>query len=312
MAMCRVFGLFLFFMSFSACRSLQTEPQLADLAPEHIKKVEQAYVHMKENNFLKSARIYDELSQLLKGKSVESMMLFNAGSSYRMLKDCQKSISRYRSMIEKSVNQLPLKSRGLLEMSYSYECLGDIKASFLALKDAGDLRVYLPVDHNQIVYPARLSIAYAWFGKKEKAENYKSFALTGVLQSKTRYTSEETMKNVLSELFFTMGRSYTLKDNLKLSFFVPAFSYHQLYLLQSLFLDHSKWSKKAKKELVSLFDRLYLLLYPLKMKERLKYKKELARAFQDGRKVVGAEKSSTWNLFYRKQVKKIKPLLKMK
>lgn len=285
-------------------------PRISDLSTEQRKELEQALVHLKEKEFEKAAKIYDKLAQALKGKSVEAMMLFNAGGSYFQLKDCETAVTRYRHMIERSLNQLPLKSRGLIEISQAYECLGDLKSSFLSLKDAGDLRTYLPIDINQIVYPARLSLAYSWFGEKDKAENYKNFALTGVLQSKTRYNTEKKLNQDLSQLFLSMGKSHILQKHLKPKSFVQAFSYHQLYLLQSLFLKDKEWSQQAQKELGFLFDKLFVTLSSLSQKNRAKYKDIVYLAFEEGQKMIQKEKFSPWKLFYNKQTRKIKPLFK--
>ncbi len=293
----------------SSCQLLLKSPKPSDLSPSQLKEMDQALIYVKEKDFLKAVNIYDQLSKELRGKAVEVMMLFNSGSNYRNLGDCDKSIVRYRRMLERSLKQFPLKARGLMEIGYSYECLGDIKASFLSLKDAGDLRSYLPREVSQVIYPARLSISYSWFGKKKEADKYKSIALTGVLQIKNQYKSQpEVLKN-MSRIFYFMGKSYMSKKNLKVDSFLQSFSYHQIYLLQSLFLKDKEWSLKSKKEMDLLFDKLHSVFLSANKDTKKKYKKLIQQSLEEGQKMIQMEKTLKWKTFYKKQMKKIQRLL---
>ena len=122
-------------------------------------------------------------------------MLFNAGVAYKEAGQCKKALIRYRQLLDRSLKQLPFKARGLMEISYVYECLGEIELAFLSLKDAEQVRSSLPWILNQIVYPARLAIAHAKLAQMTEAERYKSLSLTRVLQSKTAFLQKRSSTN---------------------------------------------------------------------------------------------------------------------
>lgn len=292
-----------------SCSSLNKKVITSDLSPSQFKDFEQAIIYIKEKNFLKAAEIYDNLSRQVKGESMEAVLLFNAGSTYMKLGDCERAIARYRRAIERSLKQPQLKTRGLMEISYSYECSGDLKASYLSLRDAGDLRIQLPLEIRRMVYPARLSIAYAWRGQKPKAENYKSFALTGVLQNKMHYSSSKELESNLSRVFYLMGKSYTSTENLKDRSFVRSFSYHQFYLLQSIFLNNKDWSHRSKKEMSLLFDKLVYVFARSSFQDKNKYKIEISKAIKESQILIKREKLDQIESFYNKQFLKIKKFL---
>ena len=112
------------------------------------------------------------------------------------------------------------------------------------------------------------------------------------------YPSEEALKKGLSRVFYDMGRVHVKKTHLKPEAFISAFPYHQLYLLQSLFLKEGFWSSKAKEELVRAFENLRLALgkKPLKTK----YKDYILLSLKEGRLLVKKEKNSDLKAFYLK------------
>ena len=183
-------------------------------------------------------------------------MLFNSGSLYRQLGDCEKSVDRYRKTLEKSLRNPTLKSRTLLEISYSYECLGNFKSSYLSLKDLEYSKTHLSQELAKFVYPARLGIAYSWMGKKSQAKRTKLSVLKEMAIHKTLNPSDKKLENHSIFLFYSMGKSHTKITNLKDQKFIRAFPYHQFYLLQSILFNNKDWSHRSKKELAKLFDNL--------------------------------------------------------
>ena len=288
------------------CVSPSKRANKNSLTQEQIDKMDQALLLMENQEFLKGAGIYDELAQTLKDKSSQILMFFNAGVAYKESGQCKKALIRYRQLLDRSLKQPSFKARGLMEISYIYECLGNTELSFLSLKDAEKVRSSLPWILNQIVYPARLAIAHARLGKIAQAEHYKSLSLTRILQSKTAFSSEKELNEQMSRIFYLMGRSFVKTENLKAESFFQSFSYHQLYLLQSLFLKDKIWSKLSKKELEFLFDKLVFALS--KFKDKQKYRKLLVRTIEDAHVLIKKEKSKKWEVFYSK---KSKPVLKL-
>lgn len=290
-----------------SCSSFTKKAKTASFNEEQINQMDQALVFMKNKEFLNGAKIYDELALILKDSSSQSLMLFNAGVAYKEAGQCDKALLRLRKLLDRSLKDPSFKARGLMEISYIYECLGDEELVFLSLKDAGQVRTSLPWVLNQVVYPARLTIAYAQLGQIPKAELYKSLSLTKILQSKTAFSSEKELNEQVSRMFYLMGRSYVKKERLQPEAFFKAFPYHQLFLLQSLFFKDKIWSDLSKKELDTLFDKL---LFAVKgFKDKYKYKKLLEQAVQDALVLIRKEKSKKWESFYSKKSNKVLRLL---
>lgn len=272
-----------------------------------IDKMNQALSFMKNKEFLKGAFIYDELARTLKDDSSNFLILFNAGVAYKEAGQCKKALIRFRKLLDHSLNDLNFKARGLIEISYVYECLGDDELAFLSLKDTEKLLSSLPRILAEVVYPARLAIAHARLEQRPKAEHYRFLSLTKVLQAKKAFSSEKELNEQVSRMFYLMGRSYVKKENIKASAFFKAFSYHQLYLLQSLFLKDKTWSKLAETELNLLFEKLIFSLSNLK--NRQKYKKLITQTLEEARVLIKKENSKKLENFYSKKSQAVLKLL---
>ena len=288
----------------AACASSKKK---ISFSKKEMNQMDQALSLMQNKEFLNSAKIYDELSQNLKNSKARSLMLFNAGSAYKEAGLCKKALIRYRRLLDRSLKDPSFKARALMEISCIYECLGDAELAFLSLEDAKTSRSFLPWSLNQIVYPARLAIAHARMGQISEAEHHKSLSLTNILQSRTAFSSEKELNERAARMFYLMGRSYIQKKHLKPEVFFKAFPYHQLFLLQSLFLKEKIWSKLAEEELNLLFDKLLFAVQNTKDKQ--KYKKLLTKTIKDARILIKKEKSKKLESFYSKRTRQILNLL---
>ena len=289
------------------CVSHSKKTSKFSLTQEHMDQMDQALMFMKNKEFLKGAWIYDELAHTLTDSSSKILMLFNSGSAYKEAGQCKKALVRFRELLDRSLKSLPFKARGLMEISYVYECLGRTDLAFVSLKDVQKFRSSLPWVLNQIVYPARLSIAYARLGQSSKTEHYKSLALTRILQSKTAFFSEKELNERVSRMFYLMGRSYVQKDHIQPEAFFKVFPHHQLFLLQSIFLKDETWSTLSQQELNLLFDKLNFALSQFKNKQ--KYKKLLTQAIEEAHKLIQNEQSKKWESFYYKKSQTVLKLL---
>lgn len=296
--------LFLFLIH---CQSFKKQPMASDLSSLQRNAMNKALEFVRSGEFLKAASLYDTLAQELRGQPAEIVFLFNGGSSYRGGGDCVSSVKRYERLLDRSFNKDLFKARGLLEISYSYECLGEIKASYLSLSDISSLQNHLPKEIQIAVYPARLSLALARFQQFDKANGYQAIALNGVLQLKMKHLSEASLKKDLSRIFFNMGQIYVKEAYLKPLAFLSSFPYHQLYLLQSVFLQDDVWSPRSKKELSRGFEILQLALK--KKHPETQFKEYLRLSLKEGQFLVEKEKSPDLKSFYLNLSKKILPLL---
>lgn len=270
-------------------------------------QMDQALLLMKNKDFENAAKIYDELAGSLTDPSSKILMLFNAGTAYKESGQCKKALTRLRTLLDHSLKYPMFKSRGLIEISYVYECLGNTDLAFISLKDAQKFRSSLPWDLNHVVYPARLTVTYARLGQISKAEHYKSLALTRILQAKSSFSSEKELNERVSRMFYLMGRSYVKKEHIHPESFFRAFPYYQIFLLQSLFLKDKTWSNLSRQNLNILLDQLFYTLSNLK--DIQKYKKSITQSIEEGRILIKKEHSKEWNFFYHKKSKPILTLL---
>ena len=285
-------------LNLTACLSSSQKTYKMTISQKQVKKMDQAFALLKSRDFLNAGRIYDELAFSLTHPPSRVLMLFNAGVAYKSAGQCQKALLRFRKLLDQSLKNPSFKSRALLEISYTYQCLGKIESAFLSLTDLAKVRLSLPWELHQVVYPARLAIAYAQLGKRSQAEQSKSLVLARIIQSKTAFSSEKELNERMSRMFYLMGKSYMQKDHIQAVAFFKSFSYHQLFLLQSLFLDDKTWSRLSQEELTLLFDKLVFSLSHFKDKD--KYKEFLLKSMEEGRALVQNEKSEKWKRFYAK------------
>lgn len=298
----------LIFLLLASCKLSDKKPLSVNLTPLQTANMTRALELVRSGEFLKAARLYDQLAREQRGKPSEVVFLFNGGSSYREGEDCARSVQRYQRLLDRSFKEPLFKARGLVEISYSYECLGNIKAGYLALSDANSLRGHLPKNFQRAIYPARLSLAHARFQQFDKADSYQSLALNGILQLKMEYPSEEALKKGLSRIFYDMGRVHLGQSvHLKPEAFISAFPYHQLYLLQALFLWDDFWSGRAKKELMEAFKNLHLSFIREKSL-KVQYKDYILLSLKEGQVLVEKEKSPGLKSFYIKESSKIRSL----
>ena len=266
-------------------------------------KLEKALKLMEQKDFLRAGQLYDSLSMNSKNSSVKILSLYNSGLAYKSAGDCETSLSRFRSVLDKSFKKLlEYQAISLLEISSVYECLGKNDMSLSSLKDLEKKIKYLTLSFQQILYPARLSIAWSQQGDFKKANEYQSLSLTKILQYK-KGLAQKDLKKELARLFYLMGKSYMKKEHLQTKPFIFSFIYHQIFLLQSLFMEDEKWSSLATVELDRLFDNLAFLLSQTENKEQ--YKKIVEKSLKIGFSFIEEEKSKDWKNYYYKKSKQI-------
>ena len=294
-----------------SCASRPASIKKSQLSPQQIQQLEMGKQFMINENFSKAAQIYDSLSLALKNSSAQVLALYNAGVAHRSDGKCRESLDRFRSLLQKSFKKFTnFKAHALLEISFSYECLGQQDLSLSSLKDLEKFLLELPVATREILYPARLALAWAKNSDSEQAQAYQSLSLNKIIDYQKSFSNKEKLNKDLSRLFYLMGKSFETKEALKAESFIPSFFYHQLFLLQAWFLDHKPWSQTAQTELTQLFDKLsYTLSQSPNPQE---YKKTVEKALKAGSVMIQNEKKPSWRAFYNKQSQKIKPLLSEK
>ena len=291
-----------------SCVSRSPAIKKSQLSDQQIQQLEVGKQFMKNKNFSKAAQIYDSLSLALKNSSAQVLAIYNAGVAHRSAGNCSDSLNRFRSLLQKSFDSFTnFKAHTLLEISFSYECLGQQDLSLSSLKDLEKFLSELPLSTREILYPARLSLAWAKNGDTDQAQAYQSLSLNKIIEYQKSFKNKEKLNEDLSRLFYLMGKSFENKKTLNPDSFISSFFYHQLFLLQSLFLNNKPWSLTAKKELSQLFDTLSYALSQSPHPQ--KHKKTIEKALKAGSVIIQNEKNRSWLAFYNKQSQKIEKIL---
>ena len=299
-----------FILNLISCASSPQKITRSQFNEFQFQKLEEAFKLMEKKEFLKAGQIYDSLSINSKGSPIQILSLYNAGLAYKSAGNCKTSLSRFRSVLDKSFKKLhEYQAISLLEMSLVYECLGQNDNSLSSLKDLEKKLNFLALNFQQILYPARLSIAWSKQGDFKKASLYQSIAFSKILEYKKRL-DKKSVKEEISRLFYLMGKSYVKKEYLQEAPFISSFLYHQIFLLQSLFMKNKKWSSKAQIELDQLFENVIELLSQAEDKQ--KHKKIMEKSLKIGSSLVEKEKSKKWTTYYNKKSKLIQKALSHK
>lgn len=271
-------------------------------------KLEQGFKFMEKEEFLKAGQLFDSLGLDLKNSPGQIVSLYNAGLAYKSAGLCKKALSRFRSVLNRSFKDFKVfKARSLLEISSIYECLGDTNLSLSSLKDLEKFLSHLPIISQNILYPGRLSIAWANYGDAKQAETYMSLSLQKILEYKKTFKSEKEMTSEISRLFYKIGRSHVKTEYIKTENFISSCFYHQVFLLQALFLKDPVWSPKAKKEISLLFKKLHFALS--KEKDKKKYEAQVRKILNAGSSMIKKEKSKKWESFYKMKSQSILALI---
>lgn len=291
---------------FTSCEFLtKKEPYV--LTPSLVLQKDQAASLIKDKQFLQAAKIYKKLSQQIPKNSLKQAMLLNSGVAYQLAGHCKQALNSYKKLLASSLKIPFFRAKAHIETSFAYECLGDSKNSFVYLKRLESFLSVLSKMFYQIIYPARLTLVKAKLGQMYQAESFKNLSLERVIKFQKSIYLEKDLNERVSQVFYLMGRSYVKKSLLNPDSFLKSFFYHQLYLLQSLFLKDKTWSPRAKKELHELFDKLIFALS--KKSYRLKYKKLIIQNIADGKLLIKKENSKKLKTFYFKKSQTILKIL---
>ena len=186
-----------------------------------------------------------------KKQQASQLSLFNQGAIQLQNKKCQEAVKTYKTLLKSPIER-DLKTSSLMKLSEAYECLANYKKSLEVLE-----KIKLPhasAELEYILYPARLSLAYMKLGKTRLGKIYQDRALNGLLSLKNIISTQKDMQS-LSRLFYIIGRVHTKTELIDASF-LRTFYQHQVYLLESVFFNHTYWAAISKKHLNDLVSAL--------------------------------------------------------
>lgn len=277
-------------------------------------KFEDGMQALNQKNYAQAAEIFDHLADDHPASQFDLISIYNAGLAHEMMGDCKAALHRYRQIVQGSTKTFQrILSQALYRMSMAYECLGNEKMTILALLDTSRRSRYLPDEVAKAELPARLAVAYARTGQRQRALHYFKMASNGlkkVLSSRSRSSAEAALA---SRVLYSMGQLTVPQRNLTAApdAYLKGLSLQQPYLLQSAELGYKPYSINAADDLKFAYENV-LKLVPAKDADARVYLENALQDMAELKKIRLPESGNLVNEIFDvigKQEKKVKARL---
>ncbi len=212
--------------------------------------------------------------------------LFNAGSAYLQLGQCDKSKSVLSELAQQVDDDYKFKPQILLQLHYSYECLNEPHKALAVLKDVDKRRAFLSDEVKLVEIPARFSILYAQIKNDNQALRFQNLALKGLKTIKSSIKDSAVLAETASKLFYVMGKSRVHEQHLKIHEYLLTLPYHQIYLTQSFLLSDSVWAPQSRTELQRLYSKLWPAYKKLPAHQKKTYKNKIMQSINNFQKIA--------------------------
>ena len=294
------YSLFLF-----ACTSInkKNNPQFSNISPEIKKKFQDSIRLMERGRYKNAIQGFRAVTEKHPRGLLNWSARFNIASSYQKMKNCKKSKEIF-SLLTDDIEDSAFKTQALLQLHYSYECLGNLEMSLLVLKDVEKKDRNLDESSRLVEIPARFSILYAQMQNEKKSLFYANKAFEGIELVKAPIKDTAIAEKTASKLFYFMGRSLVKGSVLNLEHYLPAFPHHQIYLVQSYLLNDPLWSPQAEKELKHLYDKLWSAYKKTSEKKKPIYKHKVIQNITKFQTLVRDSSSPSLNKLSASIIKK--------
>ena len=124
----------------------------------------------------------------------------------------------------------------------------------MALKQGMELNRDLSVEEKSIEYPFRLSLAYFRAGELEKGKEFQERVVTNLNLLKSSFLVASEAEEKFAEIFYQIGRTYVKAQHIDLKSYLRIFTWHQMYLCQSVMMNVEEWQTKSLYELNKLYN----------------------------------------------------------
>lgn len=237
--------------------SQQTKASSPDYAV--LQKFQRGSEHMDNGEYKKAAQIFESIVVENPTSQVDLLALYNVGSAHESLRHCKKAAKYFRKTAKASRGTFfKIEAQALLRLSYAYECLRRDDKVVISLIDIRRKTNYLPRQIGLAEVPARLGAAYARLGNQKLAEQFFREAEKGIHSLRDDNKDPYGQKELLAQTLFLMGKidknTFSFKKPRR---YISLLNHQQVYLLKSVELDNKKWSKRAVRHLIELYDHLW-------------------------------------------------------
>ncbi len=279
--------LLIFLLFLSSCSSADKKSQMAySIPPKYKREFKSALDNLESGRYELAIKGFESIARKQKTGHLKWSALFNAGSAYLELNKCHKAKAVLSELAKQVDNDYNFKPQILLQLHYSYECLNEPRKALAVLKNVDKRRVSLEEEVRLVEVPARFSILYAQIKNDNQALRFQSLALKGLQTVKSAIKDEVTLKRTASKLFYIMGHSRVYEQHIKIHEYLLALPYHQIYLTQSFLLSDSVWTPQSKKELESLYSKLWPAYKKLSASQKKMYKNKIIQSINNFQKIA--------------------------
>ena len=289
---------FLFCLSIASCTSAGKKTGSDSAVPAKYQKAFKTALNDLENEQYESAiKGFKNIAQKEEQGFLHLSALFNVGSAYQKLKKCNDAQKVFSEISEKSKEDSIFKVQSLMQLHYAHECLGEPEKALNALKLAVKKEDQLNETSRLVEVPARLSILYAQMKQDSQSLVFRDKAFEGIKKIKSPIKDKRIVAQTAAKLFFIMGQSLVHPDSIKMNQYLLALPHYQIYLIQSYLLEDPLWSPQAKKELKSLYEKLWLAYKKLPKNKKMRHKNQIIKVIGDFQKIAKSSHSPKLNKF---------------
>ena len=284
--------------------------QTTAVSPQYKRDFKSALDYLETGRYRQAAEGFTNLAKKQKSGHLKWSALFNAASAYLKLGQCRQSQTVLSDLVQQVDDDYNFKAQILLQLHYSYECLSEPHKALAVLKNADKRKSSLSEEARLVEIPARFSILYAQIKNKSQALFFQNLALEGMKTVKSAIKDEILLKRTASKLFYVMGHSRVNKQHIKIHEYLLALPYHQIYLTQSFLLSDSVWSLQSKKELKSLYSKIWPAYKKLPSRQKKMYKSKIIQSINNFQKVARDSRSKELESLLSSIVKKALTVMK--
>ena len=266
-------------LCFVSCKT--TTNAISDLSAQHQMEFKTALEHLEGERYSLAISQFESLAEKIKKGDVHWSAMYNVGSAYEKLNRCKKAEKIFSELAKNNNGNKVFEAQALLRLSYVNDCLGQPQRALIILKDAESRQKYLTETAKYVEIPARFSILYAQLDNKTQAMQFQNIALSGIQTLKAPIKDEKLVNQTVAKLFYIMGQVKSHGPLIQIHQYLSAFPYYQMYLVQSYLLADPRWSPLAKKELASLYQKLWLTYQKLSKKQKQTYQNDIFKQLRD-------------------------------
>src|SRR5262249_40470130 len=134
-------------------------------------RMEDGMKALQRSDFSTAANAFDRMLVQKPASEFDLIVLYNDGVAHEGLGECKRASELYRKAITgaSALRLARVEAESYYRLSLAYECLGDDQKTIVSLLDTKKRSKNLAPEIANAELPARLAVAYARIGQRDKA-----------------------------------------------------------------------------------------------------------------------------------------------